>query len=383
MKCPNCNGLLEIFVCDKEEMYVCPQCLSVLVAVAASATLLKRFCDEALLQRFLTDLLADTNGRKVKAMVKAEARLSCPQCQSPMKLYDFNNRTAFFVNYCAHCDCLWITAGQIPLVVLSLMDDSPADRTYRQTLERLYQDMAPRQSRGSGSLDALLAPYVMVPLALAGLAIPVGDNALTKYTPWVTLGIIISCVGVFLLQWFKPSLMVSYTLVAEITGNISEWYRFLTHAFLHGGLLHLAVNMWFLWVFGRGVEDRVGRLFYLLLFLACAVGSGVLFVVTATGEALSSPCVGASGAISGVIGAYLILLPRVKIKLMIMINMLRIKWQVSVPAFLYIIGWIVMNLIWGLLQSGGTGTGVAYWGHVGGFITGIVFAEMVKTFKQR
>ena len=144
----------------------------------------------------------------------------------------------------------------------------------------------------------------------------------------------------------------------------------LTSMFLHGSWMHLIGNMWFLWLFGNNVEDSMGRLrfiaFYLLTGLAAAIGQ----VVTTPASLI--PMVGASGAISGVMGGYLILYPRVKVYVLLPIFIF--FTSVALPAWMMLGYWFFIQLASGLLSSDEVG-GVAFWAHIGGFATGVVLIK--------
>ena len=145
----------------------------------------------------------------------------------------------------------------------------------------------------------------------------------------------------------------------------------LTSMFLHGSWMHLIGNMWFLWLFGNNVEDSMGRLrfvaFYLLTGLAAAIGQ-----VVTTPDSLI-PMVGASGAISGVMGAYLILYPRVKVYVLLPIFIF--FTSVALPAWMMLGYWFFIQLASGLLSSDEVG-GVAFWAHIGGFVAGVVLIKL-------
>jgi membrane associated rhomboid family serine protease len=145
----------------------------------------------------------------------------------------------------------------------------------------------------------------------------------------------------------------------------------LTSMFLHGSWMHLIGNMWFLWLFGNNVEDSMGRLrfvaFYLLTGLAAAIGQ-----VVTTPDSLI-PMVGASGAISGVMGGYLILYPRVKVYVLLPIFIF--FTSVALPAWMMLGYWFFIQLASGLLSSNEVG-GVAFWAHIGGFVAGVVLIKL-------
>jgi membrane associated rhomboid family serine protease len=141
----------------------------------------------------------------------------------------------------------------------------------------------------------------------------------------------------------------------------------LTSMFLHGGILHIAFNMLFLWIFGDNIEDTFGHLPYLLFYLFCGVGSALLHVFFNWGSHV--PAIGASGAISGVMGAYIILFPQERILSLVFIFLVRI------PAFILLGYWFVLQFLSALAPSTNSmaaGGGVAVWAHIGGFILGML-----------
>ena len=154
----------------------------------------------------------------------------------------------------------------------------------------------------------------------------------------------------------------------------SQWLTLLTHMFLHGGVAHVLGNCWFLWIFGKNVEDRLGSFTFLLFYLLSGLAAAALQVAVDSGS--SVPMLGASGAISGVLGAYLILFPTAWIVTLV-------PWIVPilpVPAFVFLILWFVIQAFNGfgsLLQSAPDG-GVAWWAHAGGFAAGIGLLLLAK-----
>jgi len=152
---------------------------------------------------------------------------------------------------------------------------------------------------------------------------------------------------------------------------------FFTCMFLHGGYLHIIGNMWFLWIFGANVEDRMGPLPYLAFYLICGIGSGVSEVAFSWGSHL--PSIGASGAISGVLGAYIILFPKSRILTLVPLLIIWFLWKV--PAVIFIGLWFLMQFVSGVasLHAAESG-GIAWWAHVGGFLLGLL---LVNAFAAR
>ena len=153
------------------------------------------------------------------------------------------------------------------------------------------------------------------------------------------------------------------------------WYTPLTSMFLHGGWLHLIGNMWFLWVFGNNVEDSMGHLRYITFYLLCGVAAAAVQSVLDPSSAI--PMVGASGAISGVMGAYVLLYPRVQVHMLVVLVI--IVTRIRVPAFMMLGYWFLLQLLGGAATSGSEDGGVAFWAHVGGFLAG---AALIGLFKD-
>jgi membrane associated rhomboid family serine protease len=142
--------------------------------------------------------------------------------------------------------------------------------------------------------------------------------------------------------------------------------------FLHGGWMHLAGNMWFLWLFGNNIEDSMTRLRFIVFYLLCGVAASLLQVVAEPASAV--PMVGASGAISGVMGAYLVLFPRVRVFTLVPLGFF--ITSVALPAWVMLIYWAVLQLAGGFTRIGAEGGGVAFWAHLGGFLAGVLLVKL-------
>jgi membrane associated rhomboid family serine protease len=145
-----------------------------------------------------------------------------------------------------------------------------------------------------------------------------------------------------------------------------------TSMFMHGSWMHLLGNMWFLWIFGNNVEDSMGRVRFIAFYLLCGLAAAFGQVLTDPRSGI--PMVGASGAISGVMGAYLVLYPRVRVYAMVPLGFF--LTSVALPAWVMLGYWFVIQFISGLVSFGGEGGGVAFWAHVGGFVAGLVLVKL-------
>ena len=231
---------------------------------------------------------------------------------------------------------------------------------------------------------------------------PLRDDNPTQLTPVVTIGVLLANVAVWLYvqgagmsqSVLADSVCTWGMIPAEITGTTGAYEAVqlapgappcvfgglrhggaLTSMFLHGSWLHLLANMWFLWLFGNNVEDSMGHLRYALFYVLTGAGAAVGHIVAGPDSMI--PTVGASGAISGLMGAYLVLYPRVKIQtLFIFVFIFRV---IAVPAWLVLVLWFALQLLAGATDPLAE-AGVAFWAHIGGFVAGVV---LVKLFENR
>jgi membrane associated rhomboid family serine protease len=215
--------------------------------------------------------------------------------------------------------------------------------------------------------------------------LPLHDKNPLRIIPFqlVTVSVILLCVVVFIYQQLLPveqeqALILSFGMLPAVLFENRELatelavlpatLTLLSSMFLHGGWMHLIGNMAFLWVFGDNVEDSMGHWRFLLFYCACGILAGVAHAVA--GSQSINPLIGASGGVSGVLGAYLMLHPRVKVIVLVLMRL-----PLRLPAYWIIGGWIGIQLLNLLIGSGGH---VAWWAHVGGFCTGLVLVPFFK-----
>jgi len=223
--------------------------------------------------------------------------------------------------------------------------------------------------------------------------IPLRDRNPSGSFPAVTLAIILANCFVFLVELYKLQLgpdavnafLTRYALVpAEVTDVLhhpgsqaatAAFLPFFTSMFLHGGWLHLIMNMWFLWIFGDNIEDTLGSFRYLFFYLAC--GLGAAFVHFAVQPSSTAPTLGASGAIAGVLGAYAVLFPGARVVTLVPIFFF---FQiVELPALVVLGLWFVLQLLSGsfaVTQAASGGT--AWWAHIGGFVSGMILVLLLR-----
>ena len=217
---------------------------------------------------------------------------------------------------------------------------------------------------------------------------PIQDSVPSRSVPVVTRGLILINVVVFffelslsresIIQLFYlfgvvPARFTDPEWAASIGFPIGSYWSLLTHQFLHGGWLHIVANMWTLWIFGDNVEDRMGPLRFIIFYLVCGVLAALIQVLVTPDATI--PSVGASGAMAGVLGAYLLFFPTAR--LIVLIPILFFPFFFELPAVIFLVLWFLIQLFSGtaMLASPQQVGGIAFWAHIGGFIAGMLLCR--------
>ena len=211
--------------------------------------------------------------------------------------------------------------------------------------------------------------------------LPIGDSNPRRRFPWVTVLLIGANTVVHIYQMFLPaSAQQSFVLQAgliarDVTHNpgLPVAFDMLTSIFLHGSWLHLLGNMLYLWVFGDNIEERLGTIGFIAFYLLAGIGAALAQV--AANPNSTTPMIGASGAIAGVLGAYLVIFPRARVRTLILFRFILVR---ELPAVIVLGFWFVLQLINGLLGAGNADGGVAWFAHIGGFVIGVLVGLLVR-----
>ena len=229
---------------------------------------------------------------------------------------------------------------------------------------------------------------------------PISDDNPQLQTPYATYALIgLNIIAWFLVQGFgaNPALSQSVCTFGLVPGELLQtvpagtqlqtgpntlciitdqpvWTTVITSMFMHGSWMHIIGNMWFLWIFGDNVEDSMGPIKFVVFYLLCGIAAAALQTVTNVESAI--PMVGASGAIGGVMGAYIVLYPRVHVHMFIFLGFIFFRY--AVPAILMLGYWILVQVVSGVSSFGASGGGVAFWAHVGGFVAGAILVLLFK-----
>lgn len=220
--------------------------------------------------------------------------------------------------------------------------------------------------------------------------IPLHDDNPTEITPVVTIVVIVACVLVFLWQsslgpQLAQAAVYSLGMIPAVLFNkialpyeletIPAELTILSSMFMHGGFFHLGGNMLYLWIFGNNVEDCMGHLRFIVFYLLCGTAAALTQALITPDSQI--PMIGASGAVSGILGAYLLLYPRARV--LVAIPIIVFIQTFRIPAMFVLGLWFVMQLLSSAATSPGQG-GTAWWAHIGGFVAGMA---LIPLFKQR
>ena len=198
--------------------------------------------------------------------------------------------------------------------------------------------------------------------------IPLRDIIPSRTTPVVTISLIAVNILVFIYELSLGRDVDAFTLYYGLVPAAFSWVAVFTSMFLHGGFMHVAGNMLYLWIFGDNVEDRMGHGRFLVFYLLCGVAAALAQTITAPDSVV--PMVGASGAIAGVMGAYFVLYPHSRILTLVPLFLFYMR-VFEVPAVLFLGIWFVIQFLSGAASAGMESGGIAVWAHIAGFIAGI------------
>ncbi|MBD1913298.1 MULTISPECIES: rhomboid family intramembrane serine protease [unclassified Leptolyngbya] len=232
--------------------------------------------------------------------------------------------------------------------------------------------------------------------------VPIRDDNPTQTTPYVTYVLILINILVFIYElslsgptlesFFRTWAVVPRELTASFegggaatVGGYPEWITLITSQFLHGGFLHVAGNMLYLWIFGNNVEDKMGHSRFLIFYLLCGMLAALAQWFFSSGSSI--PSLGASGAIAGVMGAYILRFPNAKVLTLVPLGFILFPFRI--PALFFLGFWFVMQALYGVaslnapanigMESGG----VAYWAHAGGFAFGALLGPVFGLFSDK
>lgn len=339
--CPRCSGkLLEPFEFEGRRLDICPNCQGLWCELTdwdldrlgqrpePAKSDLQNLGSAFVIQAQTADLTAEV--------------WNCPGCKSPLLLISVTEVENLRLDLCESCKGVWFDRGEWQ--DLSALHEWQLQRA---GIER-------ETNWGEWFLQLILR-------------LPTEFNLKPRITPWVTITILVMCVFA---QIFLPEdTILELATHGRESLQVGQLYTLLTYAFMHAGWMHLLGNMYLLYILGDNVEDVLGHFWFLMFYLACAIAAGVTQAVMEPDPGV--PMVGASGAIAGVIAAYLILFRRARLTFMVLL------WQFKPPAYVWIGIWILIQIAGAKFDAEGS-LGIAWYTHIGGFAAGLILIAPIR-----
>ena len=351
--CPVCGKALVERRKEGESLRYCGECGGVWLARDAFSRLTAFLSHDP-----RTPVLKLDRSNTETTISRTERR--CPDCGETMRQFNYAGDSGIFLDRCTRCDGIWADKAELKSVAIFRKGNPKLDRLgesvaeYAQSREQ-YRETARGERMGTG---AWLAWYVYGGYAF----VPISDDEETSIVPWVTIGLII--VNVVIWLWSRTIgegiYRVLGTTPADLWHGKGLW-TLITSGFMHGGPMHLVGNMLFLWIFGDNVEDRFGHRNFILFYIGALVASDLAHA--AIHPTSTVPCVGASGAVSAIMGAYLILHPFASLKTLI---------GMKIPAVIYLLVWVGEQFVLWYFEAAVGRVSVAWAAHLGGFAFGIL-----------
>jgi membrane associated rhomboid family serine protease/Zn-finger nucleic acid-binding protein len=370
MLCPVCQTTLRPVRRGNLETDLCPRCGGGLFAWGE----FKAVLDGLLTSGEVAEAPVELKPGPSSTDRPDEQPRQCPRCGSRMTKLNYCYDSNIILDRCEQCGSIWADRGEVLKCAQYRKGNPKLDRLAGSIADHARQQQAWQDMAEAGDELRRRVPYPPLAWYYLPSLVPLGDDNPAERVPVVTIGLIGANVLVMLLLMlaygFRPGRWTHlYGVLGLVPAEVlrGHVWALVTHTFLHAGVFHLAGNMLFLWVFGDNVEDAFGRLPFLGFYLACGVVAGLGYVLAAPASQL--PCVGASGAISGVLAAYLVFYPQASIRTLIA------GFVVEVPAAAYIGIWVALQVLFAVVyQALAVASGVAWFAHLGGFAAGLVLA---------
>jgi len=405
MKCPFCSTSLKQVKSKSVRVDICPNCKGIWFDSGKFVDFVRRLAESEQISPEQTKFF---HRREVRAVYKLKEKdRLCPKCNTTLEKFNYCSDSNVFLDKCPDCGGIWTDGGEVQQIVRYLTQDTriaPSARVAKQVVKspkpnketasrgrdiKIYEGLEqdPRVKairrdlvRSKEHMQLLkdlgeigdFASTRMIPGA--SLMLPLSDENPRERFPGVTISIILLCTAIFLGQVFWVQDLGAFFSKFGFVPQHFFSIGLVSSMFLHGGFLHLLVNMYFLWIFGDNVEDRFGHLWYIVFYLCCGLAASVLHTILNLHSPI--PGIGASGAIAGVMGAYYIFYPRARIRLFVGYRVL------YVHAFVYLVFWFLLQLAFSLISVLGGVTRIAWFAHIGGFVFGVGVAYFKKRAVQ-
>ncbi len=335
--CPRCTFPLTPYKHEGEELDHCQRCDGTFLDHGVAA------------QTYGPEMSPEFWKQSYVTKQPTKSKLRCPRCLDPLDAYILKlDETDLEIDECAKCHGLWFDKNE-GFHLRKLMQDSVLHA----------ETMTDRKGTIKGYVFQLLTQF------------PVEVWNPVRHRPWLVYSLIAGLTAIFIVQLVSMDAFVLHyrelmMVPADIIVGENLW-TIITAGFLHADWMHLIGNLWMLWIFGDNVEDRLRKKHFVLLYMAALVAGNLAHLLSAWGD--QAPLLGASGAISGLLAAYLVFFPKVKIWTMLII----IRVKMSMPWYVGV--WVGFQVLMFLLDS----SSVAWFAHIGGFVCGAAYAWLLKS----
>ena len=362
MRCPQCDSGLVKMHYENVQVDYCKECKGVWL----DSDEMNDVVDDLVSKDRTKNAVIDLDKLIVGEVRIKENHLCCPKCAEAMTKFNYAYDSNIILDKCESCNGIWTDYNEVMRLAVFRKGNPVLNRMGAAIAKDRGESLNNRYSDSSSSMSSSSPWYTGIGLRII---IPIGDDQERNTFPFVVVGIILLNVLIFLFQSFYfqgdaiRSFYFQFGLVpSSAFSSVSGGYSFLTSMFIHGSLWHLLGNMLFLWIFADNIEDRLGHFKFILIYLVCGLSADFLHV--ALNQHSQIPCIGASGAISGMMGAYFVLYPAAKIKTIVYGAIM------DIPALVYLAGWLGFQIFFAVMESGRSGGGVAWLAHIGGFAAG-------------
>ncbi len=370
MHCPVCRIGLDRLSCDGIEVDSCPECQGIWF----NAGDLKPYIDGILAKdESIPHDSAELHRSIVALRDLSESVRPCPHCNVGMKKFNYAADSNIIIDKCSDCEGLWVDKKEIrelaifakgnPLLdrLATSLAGFAADRERKLEKIQILREINERSPVGS---------RIMLPIIL-----PLRDDLHRTTTPFVTFSLVVlNVLGLGAIR--TPEVFGTFGLVPADLLSGENYHGIFTYMFFHGSVLHLLGNMLFLWIFGGNIEESFGHIRFSFFYLFVGLVAGFAHVAVNPDSVI--PCIGASGAISGILGAYYLLHPSARIRTFAAYHL------IDIPARWYIGFWFAFQLVPGVVIELANGEShIAFFTHIGGFIAGIVIAHIYRTVNSR
>jgi membrane associated rhomboid family serine protease/Zn-finger nucleic acid-binding protein len=370
MHCPVCRIGLDRLSCDGIKVDSCPECRGIWL----NAGDLKPYIDGILAKDESIPHDSVELHRSIVALRDlGESMRPCPHCNEGMNKFNYAADSNIILDKCSECEGLWVDEKEILELAIFAKGNPLLDR-----LGTSLAGFAADRERKLEKIEILREINMRTPVGgriMLPIILPLRDDLHRTITPFVTFSLIVlNVLGLGAIR--VPEMFETFGLVPADLLSGENYHGILTYIFFHGSVLHLIGNMWYLWVFGGNIEESFGHIRFLFFFLFAGLVAGFAHVAVNPDSVM--PCIGASGAISGILGAYQLLHPSARIRTFVLYRL------IDIPAQWYIGFWLALQLVPGIVIQSAVGeTHIAFFTHIGGFIAGIVIAHIYRTVNAR